>query len=138
MRTIIITPFLFILILLGCHSGSIDSHSENSKQAATQETYVCDHCYGTGYRVNQLTGEYGDCSTCNGTGNVDKYNHERLVMEHEPLKTTIPSQNTYQCPNCGGAGLQTNITETGLSQSSCTLCKGTGKVDQWTYENINN
>jgi len=143
MRILILTLSFLVLYLIGCQVSPNEKKSETTEIPATEnsaanETYTCVHCDGTGKRVNQLTGTYGKCASCDGTGKVNQYKHDHSVKQHEPSANSTQSDNTYNCPRCGGAGLQTNITDSGMEQSNCTLCQGTGKVNQWTYENINN
>lgn len=143
MRMLMLTLSLLVLYLLGCQVSPIERNSETTEipaaeNSASSENYTCIHCDGTGKRVNQLTGAYGKCASCDGTGKVDQFKHDHFVKEHESEAKTIQSENTYPCPRCGGAGLKTNITDSGMNQITCTLCQGTGKVNQWTYENINN
>lgn len=128
--------------MVGCQISTDERQSETAEMptndiAKSVETYPCVHCDGSGRRVNQLSGTFGKCSSCDGKGKVDKYKHDHFVKEYESSSNTIPSENTYTCPQCGGLGLQTNITDAGMDQSTCTICRGTGKVNQWTYENFN-
>ncbi len=43
---------------------------------STDYSYTCKHCGGNGQRLNQLTGNYGKCSSCNGRGKVNKWQYE--------------------------------------------------------------
>lgn len=143
MRIFIFFLCFLVLYLIGCNESPVERNSESTEIPAAEnstsnQTYTCVHCDGTGKRVNQLTGVYGKCASCDDTGKVDQFKHDHFVKEHESSTNAIQSENIYPCPRCGGAGLQTNITDSGMSQITCMLCQGTGKVNQWTYENFNN
>lgn len=140
-----VVVILFIGLFKFCNSNSWNSKSNYSTPAnssaddiySTDNSYTCPHCDGAGKRTNQLSGTYGTCSSCNGTGKVNKYKHDHYVKEYSTPSINNNSDNTYLCPRCGGLGRQTEITENGMSQPTCSLCGGSGKVNQWTYENFN-
>lgn len=59
------------------------TNTDSSSETKTEQTitigsnYDCPHCYGTGQRVNNVTGIKGKCSSCGGDGQVskDEYGH---------------------------------------------------------------
>lgn len=88
--------------------------------------------------MNEVTGNYGKCGSCKGTGKVSKWELEHY--SNSSTNSTVPTENntdaTYNCPRCGGTGAETNMSGDGMGQTSCSLCQGKGKVDQWTYDNF--
>jgi hypothetical protein len=77
------TKFLFITLLstitlFSC--GSNDSSSNESSSGDIEETVSsseevqCPHCDGAGQRMNQISGQYGDCASCGGDGMVSSDN----------------------------------------------------------------
>ena len=62
------------LILSSCGDTSNESsESGNTTEEATHD--VCPHCNGAGERVNNMTGAYGVCNSCQGKGIVPKDNN---------------------------------------------------------------
>ncbi len=115
---------------------SSPSNSSTDDIYSTDNSYTCPHCDGTGKRINQLSGTYGTCSSCSGTGKVNKYKHDHYVKEYSTPPLDNNSDYTYPCPRCGGLGNQTDFSGDGMSQTTCSLCQGKGKVNQWTYEHF--
>lgn len=141
-----VVAILFVGLLKFCNSIDLNSKSNYSTPTnssaddiySKDNSYTCPHCDGTGKRVNGVTGVYGSCSTCNGTGKVNKWGHDHYVKEYSTPSINSNSDNSYTCPRCGGLGQQTDITGDGMSQTTCSLCGGSGKVNQWTYEHFDN
>ncbi len=70
-----------ILITLSVYEKTDDSsNSESLTNTSIQESSdsnessseVCPHCDGAGERINNVSGVYGICATCNGKGIVSK------------------------------------------------------------------
>ena len=64
-------------------SGNYNSPYENydsggSSPSSSGSNHTCPHCNGEGERINQLTGEYKDCSSCSGDGVVTQEQYDRL------------------------------------------------------------
>lgn len=78
---------LFIMAFIGwtiqkC-KGDKSTSSSNSETKTEQtitigSNYDCPHCYGTGQRVNNVTGIKGKCSSCGGDGEVSKDEYDHL------------------------------------------------------------
>jgi DnaJ-class molecular chaperone len=58
-----------VLVLSSCESSSIES-SQNESSEGTHD--VCPHCNGAGERLNNVTGAFGTCNSCEGKGIVLK------------------------------------------------------------------
>lgn len=55
-----------------------DSETKTEQTITVGSNYDCPHCYGTGQRVNNVTGIKGKCSSCGGDGEVTKDQYDRL------------------------------------------------------------
>jgi len=66
---------IIFYIFLGFGSDDSTSSTDETKDNSTREkkSTCCCHCYGLGKRLNEITGEYGICNSCDGTGK-DIYN----------------------------------------------------------------
>lgn len=67
----------------GGHSSSSSSNSSSSTPNSESTIqigtgYDCPHCFGTGQRVNNITGIRGECSSCGGKGTVSKEQYDHL------------------------------------------------------------
>ena len=63
---------IIFYIFLGFGSDDSTSSTDETKDNSTREKKsTC--CYGLGKRLNEITGEYGICNSCDGTGK-DIYN----------------------------------------------------------------
>lgn len=80
-----IAAILFFGLFKFCNSidwnnrPSYSAPSNSSKDDdiySTDYSYTCKHCGGNGQRLNQLSGEYGRCSSCQGRGKVNKWQFE--------------------------------------------------------------
>ncbi len=68
-----------ILVTFSAYSKKVDSipsSSSTTEQSDSQESSseVCPHCNGSGERVNNVSGVYGMCSSCQGKGIVSSDN----------------------------------------------------------------
>ena len=65
------------LLQVSCSGKKSDTQSTTVKESNSQTSYDCPHCNGTGQRKNGVTGEYGKCNTCSGTGKLTKEQYDR-------------------------------------------------------------
>ena len=56
-------------------SDATSENVEDSSQTEEPSHDVCPHCNGAGERVNNVTGAYGVCNSCQGKGIVPKDNN---------------------------------------------------------------
>lgn len=127
-----------LLCVSGCQSGTefkITNSQREPINISAQDSFPCVHCNGMGNRMNQLTGEFGICASCSGTGKVDQFRNDQNVKEYSAESVSVTLENNYTCPRCGGLGLETTITDYGMNQTQCVICNGSGKVNEWIYEN---
>ncbi len=121
-----------LVILITLIPRSPNSPSKQSTSTYSEKTYVCPHCKGSGERINMLTYKLGQCASCAGTGRINQFQHDHYSNDNEN------NENLFTCPRCGGTGNQTNMDGSGMSQSTCILCQGSGKVNQRIYEHFDN
>lgn len=95
----------------------------------------CLNCDGSGKVLSIASGEYIVCNICNGSGKV--ISSKLLKNDQEIDNNLIEEAKNYICPRCGGLGMKTDITEYGVQQSKCSLCFGSGKVNELTYQSFN-
>lgn len=68
------------LFQVGCSNKKTSDKSSSDTEVSSesnQSSYDCPHCNGTGQRKNGVTGEYGKCNTCSGTGKLTKEQYDR-------------------------------------------------------------
>jgi hypothetical protein len=76
MTLFFLVVFSFIPLRNSEHTATSSSGSSSSQNA---ETYTCPHCNGTGRRYNNITGVYGNCSSCGGSGKVSKWQYDHMT-----------------------------------------------------------
>ena len=59
------------------HAESNETSMETSVDSSSS-TYACPHCAGLGRRTNNVTGMFGDCSSCGADGQVTQSEYDRL------------------------------------------------------------
>ncbi len=73
-----------VLICFGaskCYDWAHNSVGNSNNSSSTQSssvTHDCPHCHGSGQRINNVTGIFGSCSSCGGTGKVSQEQYDRL------------------------------------------------------------
>ena len=68
------------LLQIGCSNKKTSDKSSSNTEVnneSSQSSYDCPHCNGSGQRQNGVTGEYGKCNTCSGTGKLTKEQYDR-------------------------------------------------------------
>ena len=70
--------FLMFFTLLMWSNNNYKSPYRKSAKIYSSSSYSCPHCDGSGNRINNLTGQYGDCSSCGGDGKVTEEQYNRL------------------------------------------------------------
>lgn len=51
----------------------------NKNKSVSSQSYTCPHCNGLGGRTNNITGQFGECSSCGGDGRVTQEQYNRLT-----------------------------------------------------------
>jgi DnaJ-class molecular chaperone len=67
---IVSCTLLMSLILSSCRGSSTESSQNELSEEPTHD--VCPHCNGAGERLNNVTGVFGTCNSCEGKGIVLK------------------------------------------------------------------
>ena len=70
--------FVSVSLLAASCGGGEETLPTNNSQESISTTETCPHCSGLGRRVNQITGQMGDCSSCDGDGQVSSDQYNRL------------------------------------------------------------
>ena len=79
MRKLIYFLFAFsFLIFTSCGGDASNETSMETSVDSSSSTYACPHCAGLGRRTNNVTGMFGDCSSCGGDGQVTQSEYDRL------------------------------------------------------------
>lgn len=75
------TLLMFFTLIAWSNNGYIAPAPKNVNTYSTDsnsQNYTCPHCDGNGVRMNNLTGQLGDCSSCGGDGRVTEEQYGRL------------------------------------------------------------
>jgi hypothetical protein len=70
-----IMGIIFFLIAIGWIWQECGGKADN-KPVSTE--YNCPHCSGMGKRLNNVSGKYGECYSCQGDGKVSQEQYDRL------------------------------------------------------------
>lgn len=135
MIAIILVSVQYIIDTYGARENTDQSSSVETSHNSNAKIQDCPHCGGTGQRMNQITGTFGKCASCKGSGKVSQWQSDHYTNDNSPASDG-QSDLLYTCPKCAGLGQQTDVSGDGMGQTSCDLCQGRGKVNQWTYENF--